>query len=137
MEPYELHKEFYSDKSIDELQFNLTFYKSRLLLLEEELGFFKHLMNSKIYDARTPNLFETFELFKKRIDADIKLHSKFLIEIDKQYSEVELKLECDELSCDDYFIRQNYELELEVVNFLMQTAKLKSEMIEYLKALIP
>lgn len=136
MEPYELIKEFYSDKTIDELQFNLKFFKSRLLLLDEELQFFKHMINSKIYDEKTTNLFETFELFKKRMDINIKLNSKLLKEIDRQFNEVELKIECDELSCDDYFIRQNYNLELDVVNFLLQTAKLKSEMMEYLKGLI-
>jgi|SRR5690554_939457 len=136
MEKHDISKEFYNDKSIDELRFNLTFYKSRLEILKEELEFFKHLMRAQIYDKKVPNLFETFEFFKKRMDAMIKLHSKLLNEIDRQYNEVQLKLECDELSCDDYFVRSNYELELDVVNFLMKTAKLKSEMIEYLKGII-
>ena len=136
MEKHDISKEFYNDKSIDELRFNLTFYKSRLEILKEELEFFKHLMRAQIYDKKVPHLLETFEFFKKRMDAMIKLHSKLLNEIDRQYNEVQLKLECDELSCDDYFVRSNYELELDVVNFLMKTAKLKSEMIEYLKGII-
>lgn len=136
METKDLYKEFYSDKTIDELRFNLTFYKSQLESLKEELEFFKHLMNAHIYKQRVPNLFEIFELFKKQIDTKIKLQSKLLKEIERQYKEVQLKLECNEVSCDDYFDRNHYELELDLVNFLIKTAKLKSEIMEFLKSII-
>jgi hypothetical protein len=136
MEKYDIYKEFSSDKTIDELRFNLRFYKSRLELLNLEFDFFKHVLNANIYNSRTPNLFESLELFKKRIDEKMKFNSNLLLEIESQYTAVELKMECDELSCDDYFVRRNYELELDVVNFLTETAKLKSEMMEFLKSLI-
>ncbi len=136
MEKHDNYKEFYRDKTINELRFNLTFYKSRLELLNEEFKFFKHLLNSNIYNPMTPNLFERFQLFKKQIGEKMKYNSNLLDEIESQYNEVDLKLECDELSCDDYYVRRNYELQLDVVDFLEQTAKLKSEMMENLKGVI-
>lgn len=136
MKKYDFNKEFSSDKTIYELQFNLTFYKSRLELLTMELDFFIFLMTSNIYDTRIPNVFETFENFKKTINKIQKTKERLLKSINQQYNDVMLKLECDELSCDDYFIRRNSELEVEVVNFLMETAELKSKMIEYIKGII-
>lgn len=136
MKTYEIHKYAYTDKTSEELQFNLAFYESRLILLQEEWEFFKHVLGSTIFNPKTPNLFEKIELFKAEIDQHMKLTSKLTTTVEKQYKEVQLKVECDELSCDDYFLRNYHDTELELVNFLNQTAKFKSEMMEYLKGLI-
>lgn len=133
MDTFDIYKKFYSDKSIDELQFSLLFYKSRLELLSKEFEFFSHLMNSNIFNSTTPNLFKKFERFQKEIDNKKELIFKFLSEIGLQYNEVEFKLECDILSCDDYFLRRNYELELNVVDFLSKTSELQSEMMGFMK----
>lgn len=124
------------DKSIEELQFSLSFYKSRLDLLKKELDFFRHVLDSNIFHPKTPNLFERIAHFKKEIDINLKTTAQLSSEIERQYNDVQLKLECDELSCDAYFVSRNDEIELNVVNFLTQTAQLKSDMMEYLKGLI-
>ncbi|OBX27224.1 hypothetical protein LX77_02741 [Gelidibacter algens] len=136
MEQFNNDENPYRDKSIEELRFNLSFYKSRLTLLTKELEFFKQLLDSNSFDPKTLNLFEKVTLFKKQIDINLKKTSKLAIVIERQHNEVQLKIECDELSCDDYFVRKNNEIELDVVNFLTQTAKLKSEIMEYLEGLI-
>ncbi|MBJ7882061.1 hypothetical protein [Gelidibacter salicanalis] len=136
MKKYEIHKYAYTDKTSEELQFNLAFYESRLVLLQEELEFFKHVLGSTIFNPKTPNLFENIELFKAQIDQHMKLTSKLTTTVEKQYKEVQLKVECDELSCDDYFLRNYHDTELELVSFLTQTAQFKSEMMEYLKGII-
>lgn len=133
MENYDNYKEFYSERTIDELKFNLIFYRSRLELLTKELDFFNHMMESNIYDPKTLNIHKTFESFKKRMVGIYETKERLFRDINQQYNDVALKIECDELSCDDYFIRRNYELELEVVNFLMKSDELTSEMMEYLK----
>ena len=136
MKKFEIHKYAYSDKNTEELQFNLAFYNSRLVLLMEELDFFRHLLSSNIFDPKTPNLFEEIELFKKRIDAHVKQTATLTTEVEKQYKEVQLKVECDELSCDNYFLKQYHDTELELVTFLNDTSELKSDMMEYTKGLI-
>lgn len=133
MENYDNYKEFYSERTIDELKFNLIFYRSRLELLTKELDFFNHMMESNIYDPKTLNIHKTFESFKKRMVGIYETKERLFRDINQQYNDVALKIECDELSCDDYFIRRNYELELEVVNFLMKSDELTSEMMEYLQ----
>ncbi|TDU39464.1 hypothetical protein BXY82_1488 [Gelidibacter sediminis] len=136
MNTYEIHKYAYSDKNTEELQFNLAFYKSRLELLMQDLEFFKHLLSSHIFDSKTPNLFETIEKFKTQIDQHTKVMLTLTTEVEKQFKEVQLKVECDELSCDNYFLKQYHDTELEVVKFLSQAGQLKSEMMEYTKGLI-
>lgn len=136
MEKFDIYKEFYSDKTIDELRFSLKVYKSRLDLLNREFEFFRHLLNSKMCNPKTPNLIEKFDHFKQQMEHQMKLNQNLLDEIERQNNEVGLKLECDELSCDNYFVRENYNLELEVVNFLAQTDQLKSEMMAALQSLI-
>ncbi|WP_299396917.1 hypothetical protein [uncultured Gelidibacter sp.] len=136
MKKHKIHKYAYTDKSTEELQFNLAFYDSRLSLLAEEFDFFKHVLSSHIFDAKTPNLFEELELWKQQIDEFMTVATKLTQEVQKQYNEVQLKVECDEVSCDDYFLRAYHDTELEVVTFLTQTAQFKSEMMEYLQGLI-
>jgi hypothetical protein len=86
----------YRDKSIEELRYNLTFYKSHLTLLTKELEFFKHLLDSNSFDPKTPNLFETITDFNKQIDLNLKITSKLSSEIERQYNDVQHKIECDE-----------------------------------------
>lgn len=136
MKQFNSNENPYRDKSIEELRYNLTFYKSHLTLLTKELEFYKHLLDSNSFSPKTPNLFETVTDFKNQIDINLKTTSKLSSEIERQYNDVQQKIECDELSCDDYFVRKNNEIELDVVNFLTQTAQLKSELMEYLKGLI-
>lgn len=136
MKQFNSNENPYRDKSIEELRYNLTFYKSHLTLLAKELEFYKHLLDSNSFSPKTPNLFETVTDFKNQIDVNLKTTSKLSSEIERQYNDVQQKIECDELSCDDYFVTKNNEIELDVVNFLTQTAQLKSELMEYLKGLI-
>ncbi len=136
MKQFNSNENPYRDKSIEELRYNLTFYKSHLTLLAKELEFYKHLLDSNSFSPKTPNLFEKVTDFKNQIDVNLKTTSKLSSEIERQYNDVQQKIECDELSCDDYFVTKNNEIELDVVNFLTQTAQLKSELMEYLKGLI-
>lgn len=136
MKKHKIHKYAYTDKSTEELQFNLAFYDSRLSLLKEEFEFFKHVLGSHIFDEKTPNLFEAVELNKRQIDEFMAVATTLVHDVQKQYNEVQLKIECDEISCDDYFLRTYHETELEVVTFLTQTAQFKSELMEYLQGLI-
>ena len=68
----------YQEKKIEELHWELQGWKSKIQFMEDEMLFINRLLNSYVFEPRTPNLFERLELFKeaykksKRVKKKIK-----------------------------------------------------------------
>jgi hypothetical protein len=128
------YKSFNADKNIEELKYNLLQERDmfRNLIIEEK--FYKKLLNAPIYKSNKLNLFETLEGFKNELKNSAENNKLLLNEIGMQLFQIDKKLECDDLVCDNFFINELDDLELKIHNFLLQITALKSRMFEYIQA---
>ena len=130
------YKSFNTDKNIEELKYNLLQEREtfRNLIIEEE--FYKKLLNAPIYKTNKLNLFETLEGFKNELKNSAETNKLLLNEIGMQLFQIDKKLECDDLVCDNFFINELDDLELKIHDFLLNITSLKSRMFEYIQDVI-
>jgi hypothetical protein len=130
------YKSFNTDKTIEELKYNLLQQREtfRNLIIEEE--FYKKLLNAPIYKSHKLNLFETLEGFKNELKNNAETNKLLLNEIGMQLFQIDKKLECNDLVCDNFFIKEIDDLELKIHDFLSEITALKFRMVEYFKDVI-
>lgn len=136
MESLFTYKSFNTDKTVEELEYNMLQYKTRIEYLESEMNFFNFLMEGNVFESRIMNLFETLALFKKDINFLNQTRKELLNEVIAHSAQLTTKIECDDLACDNYFIKEHEELEEKVIHFLSKTTLLKAKIIEYLEGVI-
>ena len=125
------YKSFNTDKSIEELKYNLLQQRETFgnLIIEQE--FYKKLLNAPIYQSEKLNVFEKLEGFKNELKKTAETNKLLLNEIGVQLFQIDKKVECDDLFCDNFFIKEIDTLELKIHNFLIKITALKLQMIEY------
>ncbi|WP_339885533.1 hypothetical protein [Polaribacter vadi] len=125
------YKSFNTDKSIKELKYNLLQQRETFgnLIIEQE--FYKKLLNAPIYQSEKLNVFEKLEGFKNELKQTAETNKLLLNEIGVQLFQIDKKVECDDLFCDNFFIKEIDTLELKIHNFLIKITALKLQMIEY------
>ena len=125
------YKSFNTDKSIEELKYNLLQQRETFgnLIIEQE--FYKKLINAPIYQSEKLNVFEKLEGFKNELKQTAETNKLLLNEISAQLFQIDKKVECDDLFCDNFFIKEIDTLELKIHNFLIKITALKLQMIEY------
>lgn len=125
------YKSFNTDKSIKELKYNLLQQRETFgnLIIEQE--FYKKLLNAPIYQYEKLNVFEKLEGFKNELKQTAETNKLLLNEIGVQLFQIDKKVECDDLFCDNFFIKEIDTLELKIHNFLIKITALKLQMIEY------
>lgn len=125
------YKSFNTDKSIEELKYNLLQQRETFgnLIIEQE--FYKKLLNAPIYQSEKLNVFEKLEGFKNELKQTAETNKLLLNEIGVQLFQIDKKVECDDLFCDNFFIKEIDTLELKIHNFLIKITALKLQMIEY------
>ena len=136
METTNPYKSFNTDKSIEELQYEMLQYKIRLEDLSYTLRFLKKIAESDIYQPQVINLFETLANFKKDIEAINKKRVLLLKEVDEYKSHIKIKIECDDLACDNFFINEHDELEQKLHLFFVNVSNLKIKAFQYLESVI-
>ena len=136
MESLFTYKSFNNDKTVEELEYNMLQYKIRIEYLESEMNFFNFLIDANIFESRIMNLFETLTLFKKDIDFLNQTRKELLNEVIAHSAQLTTKIECDDLACDNYFIKAHDELEEKIIHFFSKAILLKSKIIEYLEGVI-
>jgi hypothetical protein len=130
------YRSFNSNKGIDELLYNVSQYKLRLVTLQEELRFCKFLIEAKIFKEGVINLFETLIIFDKKIDLHMISIENLLLELNTHSNEIINKIECDNLECDLFFIKTQDQLERKSYNFIIDLESLKTQIFQYLKSTI-
>ena len=136
METTNPYKSFNTDKSIEELQYEMLQYKIRLEDLSYTLHFLKKIVESDVYQPQVINLFETLANFKKDIEAINKKRVLLLKEVDEYKSHIKIKIECDDLACDNFFINEHDELEQKLHLFFVNVSNLKIKAFQYLESVI-
>jgi hypothetical protein len=132
----EAHLEYNSNKAIDELLYNTSQFKQKLMKLDEELRFCKFLIEARIFKPRVMNLFETLMIFDKKIDLHTIRIENLLLELKSHSIKITNKIECNDLECDMFFIKTQDKLERKSHNFITDVENLKSQIFQYLKSTI-
>ena len=136
METQNTYRSFNDEKSIEELKYNMLGYKTTLESFKTEHSFFKHLLKSQIFKSNVINLFEYLEQLKKTIAHHETTTAKLIIEIGSHNNQITKKIECDDLVCDNYFIKEYDALENKTHDFLKEYSNFKSQMLPYLQSVI-
>jgi CII-binding regulator of phage lambda lysogenization HflD len=136
MKPKTEYKSFNTDKTIEELKYNLLQQRERFRNLIIAQEFYKKLLNAPIFKSHKLNLFETLENFKSEFKNTAETNKELLNEIGMQLFQIDKKFECEDLVCDNFFTKEIDDLELKIHDFLLEMNALKLEMFEYLQDVI-
>ena len=136
MKPKTEYKSFNTDKTIEELNYNLLNKRDvfRDLIIEQD--FYKKLLNAPIYKSQKLNLFEILEDFKRALKNTAETTKELLNEIGMQLFQIDKKVARNDLFCDHFFIKEMDDLELKIHDFLFKISVLKTDMFEYCKDVI-
>ncbi|ARV15843.1 hypothetical protein [Polaribacter sp. SA4-12] len=136
MEAKNSYKCFNENKSIEELKYNMLQFKTRI---EEEIieyKFYKNLLEASIYKSKTINLFENLEKYKKGINATEKEALELLKEINLHSNSITNKIECQDLFCDNFFIKGHDKLEEKTQKFFIECTSFKIQLFQYLESVL-
>lgn len=130
------YKSFNEKKTIDELKYTMLQYKARL---EEEIieyKFYKKLLEASIFKENTVNLLENLKIFKKEIGATENEAESILREVKLQANSIVNKIECNDLFCDNFFIKNYDKLEEQAYIFFNKCTNFKIQLFQYLESVI-
>ena len=136
METLEIYKSFNSNKSIEELQYNIIRDIQKLENLNLELEFYKSLIDKPIFKPHVMNLYESLVSFKNEIKGINKNRIGLLNEIYSHRNKIRNKIECEDLVCDNFFIRKHDDIELKAFNFYNKVSDFKSKWFQYIQSVI-
>jgi hypothetical protein len=136
METTNLYKSFNDTKTTEELQYNMQHLKIRLQEIIVDQKFYNVLLNASIFKPKVIGLFERLRDFKEVVQQTKKTASDLLIKADAHMDKISIKIECEDLACDNYFIKTHDELEMEIHEFLTKTASSKSRLNQYIQDII-
>ena len=136
MKPQEEYKSFNSKKSIEELQYIMLQYNKRLQELETEQNFYNFLIGASVFKNQILNVFEILEQFKNELNINLKSIRELLDKVDSQIDLISKKIECDNLLCDSFFVREYDDLELEIYSFFQNISDFKSQFFSYMESTI-
>ena len=129
-------KEFHHSKSMDELLYENSQFTANLIFINTELKFLKHLIKTYPFKNKMLNLFERVQLFSIEIDKLNNEKNKILNQIVKNETELKGMLECDELSCDNYYAMEHQKLAVSIFNYTQKYQDFKTEIYQYITGMI-
>lgn len=129
-------KEFNQSKSMDELLYENSQFTANLNFINTELKFLKHLIKTYTFKNNMFNLFERVQLFSSEIDTLNEEKNNILSEIKKHETELNGMLECDELSCDNFYMMEHQKLAAIIFNYIQKYQDFKIEMYQYITGII-
>lgn len=123
-------------KTVEELKYTMSQYKTRLEEFKVESEFLQLLLSLSIYKPNVLNLFETIEQIKWQLRNHKKETLKLMDKIDSQTKQIDQKIECEDLVCDNFFIEAYNHLEQTLNNHFSELRSFKIKMFEYLACVI-
>jgi len=129
-------KEFHHSKSMDELLYESTQFTANLNFIDSELKFLKHLIKTYPFKNKMLNLFERVQLFGIEIDSLNEEKDSILNEIKKHEVELKGMIECDELSCDNFYVMEHQKIAALVFNYIQKYQEFKTEIYQYITGII-
>lgn len=136
MKTQETYKSFNSNKSIEELQYNISSAISILENLSLELEFYEHLLDKPIYKKHAINLYERLTNYKNEIKGINTKRVNLLNELYSHTNHIKIKIECEDLACDNYFVKEHEDIELKIFGFYNALSNFKFKLFQYLESVL-
>ncbi len=118
-------------KKIEELHADFQQWKSHLYLMQDELTFIEHLLNSYIFEPNTPNLFERLQDYQTRLKKAKSNRLEVCQMIAKHEKELVGMIQCADTACDNVYYQKHEKTKAESVLCLENFQNLKSEVFQY------
>jgi len=118
-------------KKIEELHTDFQQWKSHLFLMQDELLFIEHLLNSYIFEPNTPNLFERLQDYQTRLKKAQINRLKVCQIIAQHEKDLGGMIQCTDAACDNAYYQKHEKTKAETVNCLENFQNLKSEIFQY------
>lgn len=118
----ELLKEFHHDT---------LRWKSIIGYKENEIQFINRLLNSNAFKETTPSLFEKLQHFKHEIKTKTREVKNLKKEINEYEDKLKGILECQDISCDTYFLDNHKALKDRFEEFYINFNEYKTKVFNY------
>jgi len=118
-------------KKIEVLHAEFQQWKSHLNLMQDELTFIDHLLNSYIFEPNTPNLFERLQDYLSRLTKVRAIRLEVVNMIAKHEKELGGMIQCTDSACDNAYYKKHEMTKAQSVNCLENFQILKSEIFQY------
>lgn len=126
----------YQEKKIEELHWELQGWKSKIQFMEDEMLFINRLLNSYVFEPRTPNLFERLELFKEAYKKSKREKEKLKSLISIHENNISGILECTSSICDFAYYEKHEKLNQRVSDYFEKYHQLKSDIYSYAESIL-
>ena len=134
METSHLYKSFNNNKSIEEMQYTIISETTIIENLKFELQFYKALLSKPIFKPHVMNLYERLVTFKNEINTINEYGVSLLSELSSHANQIRNKIECDNLACDNFFIKKQDTIEHKIFNFKAEIFNLKFRLFQYIES---
>lgn len=118
-------------KKIEELHADFQQWKSHLYLMQDELTFIDHLLNSYIFEPNTPNLFERLQDYQTRLKKAKSNRQEVCQMIAQHEKDLVGMIQCTDTACDNTYYQKHEITKAEYVSCLENFQNLKSEIFQY------
>ena len=119
------------EKKIEDLHRDFQQWKSHLYLMEDELTFIDHLLNSYVFEPNTPNLFERLQNYLRRLKKAKMNREEVCMLIAQTEKDLGGMIQCTDNTCDQTFYARHEKTKAEAVSCLENFRNLKSEIFQY------
>ena len=136
METLPSYKSFADDKSIEELQYNILTDITSLENIRFELQFYKLLLDKPIFKAQVINLYENLAKFKNELQALNENCMDLLHELSSHANQIKKKIECEDMACDRFFIKEYNAVKHKVFSFNEKIFIFKFRLFQYIESVI-
>lgn len=119
------------ENKIEALHVELQRWKSHLQFIEDEMHFIQKLLNSYVFEPRTPNLFERLEQFKQEFTESRREKErikKLMLGHERHLGGI---FECTSEVCDDSYYKKHEGLRNGILKYLDEYLKLKAKVYNY------
>lgn len=127
---------FNSEKSINELLFNISFWNTEFEFIKIELSFLKHLIKTYRFQVSIPNLFERLQLFILDLDNLEEDRVSIIQNLSIQKSQLKSKPKKEDLNYGNFNLNVYDDLNEEIFNYLERYKKIKLKIYQYINGLI-
>lgn len=106
-------------------------YISSLVFLKIELRFMKQLLNSYVFEPKTPLCFEQVQQYKRKLSSIENTLLKLNKHIMKYGNKMQGMLECDTLECGNFYQKEFHDIKQEFKQLNEDFKNLKKLVFEY------
>lgn len=120
-----------NEMSVEALQRDTLFWDKLLQTSTEEIQFLMRLISSDVFESAIPNLFEKLKEYSETLE-DIKTDKMDLhMDIKNHKNDLNGMLECEDISCDAFYLDRHQKLADRVEEHLMRFQDLKLEIFKF------